>query len=228
MTANDVRLAGAIMHHPSRPHLPVRLLGALSDSERVRRIRVVTDPVPLLSVKDVSPWRTYRLCLEQAPPDCSHYLILQDDALPCPGFLDVAALAISHRPNEVISFFINFLAHASATKLVQTATLCSAWSELDPQERFLPTVATVYPRELVDDLATFHTDQVNPIADDEITGRWRRERGHRVWITIPNLVQHDEEEASVLLGHRDSRPRWSACFIGEHSPDLIDWTKGLT
>lgn len=215
------------MHHPSRPQLPPRLFAMLGPTPRARHFRVVTDPQPITELHKVSPWRTFQRCLHEAPPGCTHYLILQDDVLPCRRFLWAAVEAIRHRPTEIISFFVNDLAHASSTMLVQNAQTCLAWSPLHPTERFVPTLALALPRGLVDDLAVYHTDAVNPIADDEIVGRWRRERGLPVWLTVPNLVQHDEEAPSVLLGHRDSRPRWAACFIGSHSPALIDWTRGL-
>ena len=225
---SDVKLAGAIMHHRSRSYLAPRILGMLGPTSRARHFQVISDPVPIVSVNDVNPWRTYKLCLAAAPVDCTHYLVLQDDALLCRRFLWAAVEALRHRPTEIVAFFLNDLAFQSACRMKSDAQLCHAWSPLDPNERFCPTVATCYPRLMVEDLRRFQSEFVNPIADDEMVGRWRRERGHAVWCTIPNLVQHDEEAPSVLLGHRDSRPRWASCFIGEHSPALIDWTRGLT
>jgi len=235
-----VKLAGAIMHHPSRPELPIRLLSALGPDPRARHVRVVTDPEPYNSgarllpngavevAQNVSPWRTYRACLEQMPEWCSHYLILQDDVLPGRRFLWAAVEAIRHRPDVVVSFFVNWLAHASATTLVQNAQTCAAWSPLHENERFVPTLALAFPRALALDLLDAPEGIVErPIADDEVVGRWRIARRLEVWCTIPNLVQHDEEAPSVLLGHRESRPRYAACFIGEHSPAVIDWTRGL-
>lgn len=224
-TRRQVKLAGAIMHHPSRGYLPPRLYSMLGPDARARHLRVVQDPDP---TNAANPWRTYKEALRRAPVDCTHYLILQDDVLPGRRFLWAAVEAIRHRPDAVISFFVNWLAHASSTTLVQNAQLCTAWSPLHPTERFVPTVALVYPRALVDDLLGCEEGWVtSPIADDEIVGQWRRRRGLEVWCTIPNLVQHDEEAPSVLLGHRESRPRYACCFIGQHSPALIDWTRGL-
>jgi len=235
-----VKLAGAIMHHPSRPHLPPRLLQAMGADPRVRYIRVVTDPDPdthkarrshdgtIMTAMNVSPWRTYRACLERLPVWCTHYLILQDDVLPGRRFLWAVVEAIRHRPTSIISFFVNDLAHASATTLVANASTCSAWSPLHPGEPFVPTLALAYPRDLAADLAVAPEGDVGrPIADDQVVGDWRRRRGLEVWLTVPNLVQHDEEAPSVLLGHREGRPRYASCFIGEHSPALIDWTRGL-
>jgi hypothetical protein len=92
----------------------------------------------------------------------------------------------------------------------------------------VPTLALAYPRDLALDLREHPESWVtHPIADDEIVGRWRAARRLDVWLTVPCLVQHDEEAPSVLLGHRESRPRYASCFIGEHSPALIDWTRGL-
>jgi hypothetical protein len=235
-----VKLAGAIMHHPNRPNLPPRLLGALGPDPRSRHIKVVTDPDPATSkasrlpsgqiemAQNVSPWRTYRACLDVVPDWCTHYLILQDDVLPGRRFLWAAVEAIRHRPTSLISFFVNDLAHTSATTLVANSGLCQAWSPLHPGERFVPTLALAYPRDLALDLREHPESWVtHPIADDEIVGRWRAARRLDVWLTVPCLVQHDEEAPSVLLGHRESRPRYASCFIGEHSPALIDWTRGL-
>lgn len=201
---------------------------------------MVTDPEPYNSAakmlpdgtvevaQNVNPWRTYRECLRVMPDGCTHYLILQDDVLPGRRFLWAVVEAIRHRPTAVVCFFVNWLAHASATTLVQNSQLCTAWSPLHENERFVPTVALAYPRDLAADLLVAPEGDIErPIADDEIVGQWRIRKRLEVWCTIPNLVQHDEEAPSVLLGHRESRPRYAACFIGPHSPALIDWTRGL-
>jgi hypothetical protein len=235
-----VRLAGAIMHHPSRGYLPPRLLTAMGADPRVRYVRVITDPDPdthkarrshdgtIQTAMNVSPWRTYQACLAAMPEWCTHYLILQDDVLPCRRFLWAAVEAIRHRPTDIISFFVSDLAHASATTLVANAGLCQAWSPLHPNEPFVPTLALAYPRELAADLAAAPEGVVDrPIADDSVVGDWRKRLRLDVWLTVPSLVQHDEDAPSVLLGHRESRPRYASCFIGSWSPTLIDWTKGL-
>ena len=68
-----------VQHHPARAHLLPRLLAAL-------------DPIPTEVITHQSvppdPWAGYKACLTD-PPDCDHLLIVQDDAVPVPGFAEV-------------------------------------------------------------------------------------------------------------------------------------------
>lgn len=207
----DVRLAAWITHHPSRPTLPLRLTALLDGPARL-----VFDPRPHGAV---NPWRTFRRALETAATDttATHHLFLQDDALPCPGLCAAAAHAASWRPGAIICLFVNDLATQTSLRIRDAAARGAGWAPV-VGERFVPTVATVWPRELVV-RAVFEARPVTPDvpqADDEAVGDWARGAGVEVWATVPNLVQHDEDAPSTFLGHRDGRQRWATCWIGDY------------
>lgn len=223
LPARDVRLATAITHHPSRPDLPARLLGLLADSAaaRVRRVRVVFDPRP---AGPPNPWRTYCQALAGDYGDATHVLVLQDDVLPCAKLLDAAHHAARWRPDALVCLFVNDLAVQTSHRIRDAAARGAGWAPL-LGERFVPTVATVWPAEL----AARCAGEARPVdvdrsqADDDVVNDWAVAARVDVWATVPNLAQHDEDAPSTFLGHRDGRQRWATCWIGEHSWRRVPW-----
>lgn len=216
--ARSVTLTTWITHHPSRPDLPARLLALLADSaaSRVRATRLVFDPHP---GGPPNPWRTYRVALERAAATSStHHLVIQDDALPCPGLLDAAHHAARWRPDAILCLFVNDLAVQTSHRIRDAAARGAGWAPV-AGEAFLPTVATVWPAELAAAAlaGTAPPDPARPQADDGVLGDWVRAERLSVWATVPNLVQHDEDAPSTFLGHRDGRQRWATCWIGEYA-----------
>lgn len=223
--ASSVELATWITHHPSRPDLPARLLELLSDSaaKRVRATRLVFDPAP---GGPPNPWRTYRVALERAAatPRATHHLVLQDDALPCARLLDAAHHAARWRPDALVCLFVNDLAVQTSHRIRDAAARGAGWAPV-LGEAFLPTVATIWPRELVAAAlaGTALPDAARPQADDGVLGDWARQSSVVAWATVPNLVQHDEDAPSTFLGHRDGRQRWATCWIGDYSWRVVPW-----
>ena len=217
LPAETIRLAAWITHHPSRPTLPLRLTALLDGPARL-----VFDPKP---AGPVNPWRTYRRALATAAlePGATHHLILQDDALPCDGLLAAAAHAAAWRPHALVCLFVNDLATNTSLRIRDAARRGAGWAPV-VGERFVPTVAVVWPHELAVRAAVEARPVVDqPQADDEAVGDWARVAGVEVWATVPNLVQHDEDAPSTFLGHRDGRARWATCWIGEHSWRVVPW-----
>jgi hypothetical protein len=241
----DVRLSVAIQHHPARPDLLKRLLGDLAaelDAAGPRpfhtlEVEVVADPDPH---GDPSPWRTAKLAWALTPPWCTHRLVIQDDAMPCTDFLWAAVEAIRHRPAALVSFFMGWAGTWMASAMRAQADT-SSWY-LHPDRSWLPHVALAMPRELAVDLAVWVPPDVRDRrADDEAVAWWSQERRTRgvgvdCWVTIPSLVQHDDDAPSTMYAHRGAqaervatgeRMRRAACWIGDYHPRVIDWTRGL-
>jgi hypothetical protein len=221
-----LRLSVAIQHHPSRPHLPRRLRRALRT--RAPRpggsgplVEVVSDPDPS---GEANPWRCARECWQTTPDWCTHRLVIQDDAVPCSRFLVHAQRALAARPDRITAFYVGTNAIFTYRRMLVAAQDCSAWVEGDPTS-WVPCIALAMPAEWALSLGDFH-DGTAPIADDDVVGRWCRTRGLPWYATIPSLVDHDDEAASLMRSEWANGRRVAACWVGQADPMLIDWQRG--
>lgn len=215
-----IRLSIAIMSHPSRAEQLSRLVAAL-EAEGAKP-DVVLDPEP--GAKS-NPWRTARLAWARTPGIVSHRLVLQDDALICSGFVQGARAALAAKPDVPVSFFVNWIGHQLARCQLDACEQRSSWAQF-PIYGWYPTVALCLPRELARGLGEYVPPGRQPGADDAITAKFLNGRRARCWQTVPSLVDHDESVPS-LQGHA-FQPRYrrdAACFIGDHNPSTIDWSR---
>ena len=220
-----IRLSVAIQHHPSRAELPKRLRRAMRNPGRVRYqdgplIEVIHDPDPS---GPPNPWRAARECWRRTPDWCTHRLVIQDDALPCRRFLYHAQRAIAARPDRITAFYVGTNAVLTYRRMLVAAQDCTAWVEGD-RTGWVPCIALAMPRALALSLAEFH-DGTEPVADDDVVGRWCREHGLPWYATIPSLVDHDDDAPSLMKTQWAGR-RVAACWVGQADPRLIDWDKG--
>lgn len=220
-----VSLSVAIQTHPARPELAGRLLRELRDvraeNKRITTlVEVVSDPDPS---GPRNPWRTARLCWERTPPDCTHRLVLQDDVIPCRRFLFHARLALAAKPDRITTFYLGQYPVTTYRDMLIASMRCAAWVRGSPAS-FVPALALAIPAPLVASLAEFH-DGTEPIADDEVYGRWCRAEGYPWFATIPSLVNHDDDAPSLMRDPYARGSRTASCWIGNTDPHLIDWTR---
>lgn len=210
-----IRLSVAIQHHPSRPHLPERLLGMLDyfDGERLCRanaMELVTDPDPDGAP---SPWRTARLAWQLTPGWCTHRLVIQDDALPRLELIQLVHEAIREKPDDPLVLFFGENSYPLGIRDYQAAHAAGErWYPL-PHVGWVPCVALVLPRDQALDLGAFelpHHDR-RSVADDEVVLEWAHSRGLTCYATIPSLVDHDDEQPS-LMGTDPERLRSAVVF----------------
>lgn len=218
-----VRVSYAVMSHPARPELLPRLLGELEamgvDAEPV------VDPEPYA---ETNPWRCAREAWARTPADCTHRLVLQDDAIPCDGFPEGVQAALTAQPASPVSFFVNWLGHQCGQAQADALARCDAWAWL-PMNGWYPTVALALPKAMALELARWKTPRPI-IADDAVVAQWANARHVRVLQTCPSLVQHDEDAPSTITAHMDARRRGgraaAVCFIGDVDPTTIMWERG--
>lgn len=210
------RIAIRIQHHPSRTGLPRRIVRELSAFEDVQ---VIPDPDP---DGPMDSWRTYRRCLESLPPGASHLVILQDDALPVPGFSEKLVAAIDAHPTAPLLLFVpgfGFIRKAFAD--AQRAG--AAWTHFRVGA-FVAVVATAYPRGFVEGLLDWadngrvrpgHAPLRRPLrgADDGIIALYCRARRIRPIALVPCIVDHDESVASIGRPQRRGGPHRRAALI---------------
>lgn len=204
-----VRVSVAIQHHPSREHLVGPLLDALGGAE------VVTDPDPT-GVR--SPLRTYLEALRRTPPDATHRLVVQDDALPCRGFPVRMGLLVAERPDVLMPLFLPGAApHRRVVLLASKAG--ERWATLDPT--WIPTVALVWPVEMAVRFLAWADETLDPEkrhGDDGPVGRWAARSRVRAVGPVPSIVQHPDVEPSTIgrrAGAGRNRARVAARFIDD-------------
>lgn len=204
-----MKVAVRVQHHPSRAALIPELLGALADFDDVA---VVTD-----NGQPLDTWRAHRACLEATPDDATHLLVIQDDGVPCPQFADKILAAVEAKPNDLIALFapgFGFIRRRmfDAQRRHEQFTML-------PHVAFVPLVAIVYPRAVVERLLAWASGDGWPAAssrtlrgsDDGIVATFTRSSRLEVWATVPCLVEHRDDIASVARpAHRVGAHRRAA------------------
>ncbi len=198
-----------IQHHPSRAKRIPALLEALADFDEVA---VVEDPGA-----DEKPnhWRSHRACLEAMPDDATHLFVVQDDVLPSPSLLPRLKTALDRHPETLLLAFVpGFPRERRIQMLAQ-----KAGQQFAPFifGAYVPTVAIVYPRAVVDGLLAW-ADQPGgdrhrrPLrgADDGIVAYYCRARRIRPLAMVPCAVEHDDTAASIGKAMRRGSHRRAA------------------
>lgn len=219
--AGLIRVATVVQHHPARAHLLPALLERLAGLEPL----VVTDPEPDGQLR--SAWRTYRACLQAMPAGASHLLIVQDDAVPCLDFAAGVRAAVAARPAAPVVFWVGGAPRATALAVQRAADRCEAWAPVALRD-WLPLVATCWPGPLAGRFVAWAAgEKVRPRhrTDDDLAGRFMRAEGFEAWATVPSLVEHGDEQPSLIgrPGGRASPARRASCWIGDWSATLVDF-----
>ncbi|MCT2277425.1 hypothetical protein [Micromonospora chalcea] len=192
MTATEIRLSVAIMHHPRRRE---RIPPLVRDCAPLTA-RVVTDPDP---DGVPSPLRTAKVAWRAVADGATHHLVLQDDIRLIRSFATQVHRAIAARPEHGISLYSHWDSPQNSY-LVRRAVI-AGWP-FAPLSLFewTPTQGFVLPvrraRELADYLAGIPDDVKD---DDEMVVMFCREAGIPVVGTVPHLVDHRFDP--TIVGH---------------------------
>lgn len=205
-----------IQHHPSRAELLPDLLKALEPLY----VEVSThEAIP------PDPWGGYRQCLSNLP-GCSHVLVLQDDALPVPGFAQaVERVAKRHRENPVCLFL--GAAPASTATLIRRALQQRKERRYFPllPATFVPLVACLWPRSVAQEFLSWSKTHKVTRADDGNAARWMRQTKRQFFVTYPSLVEHNDYVPSVKGGrpHRPGAESWRRALFLAEDASAYDW-----
>ncbi len=159
-------------------------------------------------------------------------MILQDDIVPCTGFLDAARAAVAARPNRLLAFFVAGVPLTYARAVFESCARDWPWAVLT-SGTWCPAIANVWPVEMVRSFLAYADTRPFPAhftADDEIIGRYLTHSGQTALASVPSLVEHPDVTASMvgrraLAGHDTGRI--AACLIDDDcDARLIDWTAG--
>jgi hypothetical protein len=168
-----------------------RLLAAL---DGFTDVQVVPDPG---ATDKTNAWRSHHAVLQAMPEHATHLLCLQDDALPVAGFSEkVLGVLLRHPESVLLAFVPGFARERRLMGMAKTAR-----QDICPFVigAYVPTVAIVYPRDVVNGLLAWaegtRRDGVRrPIrgADDGIVALYCRKQRIRPLALVPCLVEHDE------------------------------------
>jgi hypothetical protein len=216
MPGSNMNLSTVVMTHPQRLEPASRL----RDEYPELRIRLVTDPEP-----DAEPGtlRTARLAWDSVAPGATHQLVLQDDIQPCAGFPAAVSEAIQRYPGRPLAFFANWACRAG--QAVRLAALSGA-SWAPAVDDYVPTQALVLPAGLAHGFAAYTTGLGPEVPDDQAMCAFLRENGLVAFVSVPNLVEH-QNAGSLLWNDIVMGVRRSVAFLPDPSIDP-DWQRGGT
>jgi hypothetical protein len=180
-----------VMAHPARREQAV-LLAEATDAT------IVWDQLD-------DEWDTGARALREFDPCATHHIVLQDDALPVPGFIEHAERAIAARWHDPISFYLGTSRPPQWQGNVDKATAAAdaeglAWLTA---EQLLHGVAVAVPTHDITSLLAWCRHSVLPY--DERIGAWYRTQRRLITYTWPSLVDHADD--GTLVQHADHRPR---------------------
>lgn len=203
-----------VQAHPSRTHLHGRLLALL-------------EPLPVEVFVHESdpphPWQNYRACLDYQG-DADHLLVVQDDAIPAPGFSVAAERIAAANSDTPICLFMGALPASTAAR-IRRAKPDVRYVPLG-QSSFMPLVCVLWPTHVAQEFLDWSTTARGMTrADDGNASRWLRATRRQVLVAVPSIVQHDDGVPSVK-GGRDHVPwqeAWrQALLLADDAADY-DW-----
>jgi hypothetical protein len=153
------------------------------------------------------PGNTRRALQWAEQQNTTHALIIQDDAQPVEGFLELAQQAIDERPNGIISYYLGTgrPKQDEVRALIRQADRNNQhWITM---QRIHWGVAWSIPTALLPSLNTFLASHHD--ATDRATGQWMSVNRHRCNYTWPSLVDHDDGPTLIHTQQpRTARKAW--------------------
>lgn len=182
-------IVARIQGHPSRRHLHDALADALG----------VPVDVVLHESDPPSPWAGYQACLRDIP-DCSHLLIIQDDARVARGIATALEKVASEVPTALFLARLPRDVSAKATLALKKGHRYVTWVP----RSFVPVVAILWPREKAvafkewADTSPRTSGPVQHRSDDAMVGLWGALTKQEFRATVPSLVEHPDREPSLI------------------------------
>lgn len=193
-----------VQAHPSRASLLPHLLESL-------------DPLPVEVLQHSSdppdPWAGYRRCLQDIP-ECSHLLILQDDALPCAHF-PVALEQVAERyPRNPVCLFLGGAPASTAAQARRAMLKDRRYTPL-LNSTFVPLVAVLWPRDVAESFLEWSRTAKTTRADDGNAARFMKSTKTPFLVAVPSLVQHNDYVPSVKGGreHKFGAESWRQAVL---------------
>jgi len=214
-------IVARVQAHPSRREVRQRLLDGL---EGILTEVIETDFDP------PSPWGGYKACLESlVDENCTHALIVQDDAICCHN-LPLAVAEIAKHVDVPVCLFMPMVS-ASKKDAIQAGARGERYVEILARG-FLPVVAVLWPKDKAMHFLEWSRNapqlqrrngmRIEHRSDDAMGFLWMRSQRQRAMATIPSLVQHPDDVPSTIARKPGGR---TALFWHEPpwDPMSVDW-----
>jgi hypothetical protein len=156
--SRPIRLSTMIMAHPERRAAAQRL----KDDHPELAAEIVTDPTP---DGPPSALRTARLAWQAVKPGATHQLVIQDDAILAPRFIEQVTALVASCPDAAVSLFTEW-GSRTANAVRAAALLGHDWAPV--VDDYLPAVALVLPAEHARSFARY-AESAAPDATDDVT-----------------------------------------------------------
>ena len=201
----------AVMAHPRRTSQVVDLLGALD-----RPARVAWD-------RCNDRHDTGIRALEAFDPDCSHHLVVQDDALVCRDLVAGIDAALAFVPDgaPLVGYVGRVKPFRREIERLVAQAGDASWLRM-PGIYWGPAI--VVPTEHIGEIAAWWQSRAaQKITNyDRRLSAWYQAHGIDAWYPWPSLVDHRGDE-SLVEGHGAGRRAHR--FIGEDASALsVDWS----
>lgn len=187
-------LLARVQGHPARAHLHGPLVEALG----------IPAEVCLHSSTPPNPWEGYKACLRDIP-DCSHLLVIQDDARPALNFAAALEQIAKRNPSTPVVLFLAKLPRRISVLALRAAKNREAYVGTGMrQSEFCPVVAILWPRKKAEEFLTWAEENPrrlghpSPRSDDGVLGRWAAFTHQLIRFSVPSIVQHDDREDSLI------------------------------
>lgn len=161
-----------------------------------------------------------RRALEDTVAD--HYIVMQDDVIPCGGFMQKVHERIEERPADVLSLWVGGLRNET-TKAYRKAQIAGErWVQVGARRPLdiHHCVALVWPQAKAVEFLHWTENNMlpgegrNQQSDDAIVGAWARRTKNYFWATIPCLVEHDDDTPSTIGRPQGGADRRAIQFAG--------------
>lgn len=149
-------------------------------------------------------------------------VIVEDDAVPIPGFRDQLTQALTIAPAPIVSLYLGRLRPPWAQNQVQAATEAAGDADWILSTHLLHAVGYAIKTELIPSL--LHYPTALPV-DQHIT-RWAQAFGHTIAYTWPSLVDHRDDP--TLFDHPDGQQRVSGRIAWKTGPHPTWSTRSVT
>jgi hypothetical protein len=190
------RVIARIQGHPLRADMHARLVESLAP---------LPTEVSLHSSTPPNPWLGYRQALSDLP-DCSHVVLLQDDAEVCANFAPAVEQIAEAHPDTPVCLFLAYLPRATASEATKAMRLNKRYAAVNFRD-FVPVIAILWPKHKAQEMLDWTQDNPKlpgnpaPRSDDSVIGFWMRRTKQTVLVSVPSLVQHPDTVPS-LIGKR--------------------------
>ncbi|MEV3873545.1 hypothetical protein [Streptomyces sp. NPDC049906] len=207
------RISSVVMTHPKR--LPAA--EALARSAPPGALRVVMDPDP---GGRPSVLRTALAAWSSIEEGATHQLVVQDDMILSEGFFARVRRAVEHRPDAALALFALWDSRNGGA--VRLGALSGArW--VRGVNEYVPCVALVLPRAVAAGYVAYGRRRLDAWPDDILMQQYLRTRGTPAYVSVPNLVEHDDRGS--ISGNAFRGPRRAVCFLPDDP--VVDETTAL-